>query len=277
MKAKNDWRVTVLVENTASRRQLLGEHGVSYFIETDSYQILFDTGQGLTLHHNAKHLGISLKTLNAVALSHGHYDHAGGLIGVLETSHPQKLFLHPAALQPKFSTRGEIGFPIQDQAIFSQKIEQLVWTETLTEIIPGLYLTGSIPRLHPLEDTGDNFWHDSSYSQVDLLLDDQALFLDTAKGIVVILGCAHAGVMNTLNYIAQLTGTEKFYAVIGGMHLLNANYERLQATAETFKKYDVQLLGANHCTGIPALTFFWHHFPEKCISCNAGTRLEFSP
>lgn len=107
------------------------------------------------------------------------------------------------------------------------------------------------------------------------MLDDQALFIDTMEGVLVILGCVHAGVMNTLNYIATLTGKDKFYGVIGGMHLLNASRDRLQATTETFRKYDLQLIGANHCTGMMAQAFLWQEFAVKCRSCAVGTRLFF--
>ncbi|MEQ9487204.1 MBL fold metallo-hydrolase [Coleofasciculus sp. F4-SAH-05] len=135
---KNACQLTVLVENTAYGRGLLGEHGLSYLIETDSQRVLFDTGQGLTLRHNAQQLGISLQNLDAVALSHGHYDHTGGLITVLEDCKIAKLFLHPAALQPKFSPRGNIGSPIQDADRLKQAIDQLVWTDKPTEVIPGI-------------------------------------------------------------------------------------------------------------------------------------------
>lgn len=273
---KNSFFITVLVENTATGRGLLGEHGLSYLIETDQSRILFDTGQGLVLKHNAQQLGISLQNLDAVVLSHGHYDHAGGLIQVLEEEcNSTQLFLHPSALQPKFSNRGEIGSPIQDKELLTQKFSQLIWTDQPTEIIPGVSVTGTIPRVNYWENTGGNFWQDSQHDQVDLILDDQALFIDAPEGLVVILGCAHAGVINTLNYITKLTGKEKVYAVIGGMHLLNASKERLQATAETLTQYQVQIIGANHCTGMTAIAFLWHHFLGKCISCSVGTRLKF--
>lgn len=273
---KNSLSLTVLVENTAAGRGLLGEHGLSYLIETDDSRILFDTGQGFVLKHNAQYLGISLQELDAVVLSHGHYDHAGGLMTVLEECNPTKLFLHPAAIKPKFSNRyGEIGSPIQDRAILEQKFSQLIWTEQPTEIIPGVSVTGTIPRTHPLEDTGGVFWQDADHEQVDLIPDDQSLFMDTPQGLVVVLGCAHSGVINTLNYIAEITGKDKFYAVIGGMHLLNASRDRLQATAEILRQYQVQIIGANHCTGMNAIAFFWHELAGKCISCPVGTRLKF--
>lgn len=272
---KIPFRLTVLVENTATGRGLLGEHGLAYLIETDQSRILFDTGQGLALLHNAKQLGVSLQNLDAVVLSHGHFDHAGGLSVVLGECHATRLFLHPSALQPKFSHRGDIGSPIRDRETLTRSFSQVIWTEQPTEIIPGMFVTGTIPRIDPGEDTGGDFWQDSQQEKVDCLWDDQALFIDAPEGLVVILGCAHAGVINTLNYIAKLTGKEKFYAVIGGMHLLKASQERLQATADVLAQYEVQLLGANHCTGMAAIAFFWNQFAEKCRSFSVGTRWDF--
>ncbi len=268
-------QITVLVENTATGRGLLGEHGLSYLIEVDEFRLLFDTGQGLTLRHNAKALGISLQNLNAIALSHGHYDHTGGL-AVLDFLPETDLFLHPDALKFKYSPRGEIGCPVKDKETLKTRVRRLVWTENPTEIIPGVSLTGVIPRHHPLEDTGGGFWQNPTGTLADSLLDDQALFLETPLGLAVVLGCAHAGVINTLDYIAHLTGQQKIYAVIGGMHLLHATSDRLQATLEALAKYDVQLLGANHCTGMAATAFLWQNFAADRAICSVGTRLKFS-
>lgn len=269
-------KITVLVENTATGRGLLGEHGLAYFIEVDGRQLLFDTGQGLTLLHNAKELGISLSNLDAIALSHGHYDHSGGLMAVLELVPPIDLFFHPAALQFKYSPRGEIGSPVKDETTLTARGHRIVPTENLTEIFPGVCLTGPIPRRHALEDTGGLFWQNPTRTETDTIPDDQALFMETPAGLVVVLGCAHAGVINSLDYIASYTGKQQFHAVIGGMHLFQASRDRLKATLATLRKYDVQLLGANHCTGMAARAFLWQNFAGECLSCSVGTRLDFS-
>ncbi|MDB9315273.1 MBL fold metallo-hydrolase [Spirulina sp. CS-785/01] len=266
--------ITVLVENTAGGRGLLGEHGISFLIETDSHRVLFDTGQGFVLQHNAKQLGISLDHLDAVALSHGHYDHTGGLPDLLSHISCPALFVHPGALSPKYSPRGEIGSPLQEEHL-KQQVGRMVWTEKPTEVVPGVYLTGTIPRNHPLEDTGGKFWLDRNHDTIDPILDDQALYVETPVGLVVVLGCAHAGVINTLDHIAQITGRQRFYAVIGGMHLLRANVKRLRATADTLEHYKVEQIGANHCTGVQAIAFFWQEFSDRCLDCRVGTRLKF--
>ncbi len=267
-------KITVLVENTAGKRGLLGEHGLSFFIEADNCRFLFDTGQGMTLIHNAEVLGISLQNLDAIALSHGHYDHSGGLPHLLPFSQNTDLYLHPDAILPKYSPRGDIGFSL-DEATLRSSFRRVITTEKPTKITDGVYLTGSIPRNHDLEDTGGLFWHDQNHDEVDRILDDQALYLHTERGLVVVLGCAHAGVINTLDYISQITDQQEIYAVIGGMHLLRASHERLMATVATLKKYRIQLLGANHCTGLGAIVFLWQDLKSiDCRDFRVGTILE---
>ncbi|WP_017661127.1 MBL fold metallo-hydrolase [Baaleninema simplex] len=266
--------ITVLVENTAWGRGLLGEHGLSWWIEADGHRILFDTGQGYVLKHNAERLQLPLDSLEAIALSHGHDDHAGGLSEVLSICGDRlDLYLHPESLKQKYSPRGEISAPLRDVEELQHRVKRLVITAEPTEIVPGVWLTGTVPRRHPLEDTGGAFWNDAEHQEVDELLDDRTLFVETPKGIVVVLGCAHAGIINILDYIRELTQSS-IYAVMGGMHLLRASEERLAATVETLTRYDIQHIGANHCTGTKAIARLWEHFGDRCFDARVGTRFE---
>ncbi|MBE9176522.1 MBL fold metallo-hydrolase, partial [Synechocystis salina LEGE 06155] len=142
-----------------------------------------------------------------------------------------------------------------------------------TEVVAGVWVTGTIPRRYPLEDTGGLFWRSPNHTDIDPMVDDQALFMETPQGFVVILGCAHAGAINTLDYIAEITGAERFYGVFGGMHLLQASTNRINATLEGLKRYEVQRIGANHCTGMKAMGQLWHQFGDRCVDCRTGTRL----
>lgn len=273
-----DVRITVLVENTAGGRDLLAEHGVSFWIELGGKQLLFDTGQGNVLMANARRLGIRLEQVDAIALSHGHYDHTGGLGEALRNSRATTVYAHPAAFEPKFArspdgTARDIGIPTLDERMVRDMAE-LVLVEKPTEICDGLRLTGPVPRPTQFEDAGGAFFRDRGCTEPDQLIDDQAAFTETPAGTVVILGCAHAGVINTLRYVQTLTGNSPIHTVIGGMHLLNASPERMKKTLAELHRMDVQRLLPCHCTGFAAMARLWNEFPGRCAACPVGTVVE---
>lgn len=265
-------RITQIVENTAAGRDLLGEHGVAYFIQADGRSILFDTGQGHVLTHNADRLGLALDEVETIALSHGHYDHAGGLRAALERTGPVDLYLHPEAMRPKFNREGRaIGTPGLDADALRGVTRRLVVTREPVEIAPGIHLTGEIPRRHAIEDCGGPFYLDAACSRPDLLPDDQAMYLETPSGIVVLLGCGHSGVINTLDHIRELTDGRPIQAVIGGMHLLRAGTERLAFTAEHLARMEIRYLAPIHCTGTEASGYFRARFPSQIRESVVGT------
>ncbi len=271
-------RITVLVENTATGQGLLAEHGLSFWIEHGGHRILFDTGQGYVLKHNAQRLCIPLDTADAVVLSHGHFDHTGGLADVLELGNSPALFLHPAALAPRYArlTDGsarEIGMP-QPGVQAVQKKTSLVMTEAATEVCAGIHVTGPVPRQTSFEDAGGPFYVDCACRQPDEFPDDQALYFETAQGIVVVLGCAHAGIVNTLRYVQTLTGNRPIHTVMGGTHLVSASLERMDRTVEELRRIGIQRLMPAHCTGFPAMARLWHEFSCQYASCPVGTIIE---
>ena len=275
-----DLRITVLAENTVRQANLLGEHGLAFWIEADGHHFLFDTGQGKVLHHNAKQLDIALEAAETVVISHGHFDHTGGLKGVLDSNEQVSVCLHPAALERKYA-RGKtpphrsIGIPGSDEDALRRKARCLIWTREPTKLIGGVHVTGEIARRNDFEDTGGPFYRDPACASPDLLLDDQALYVETSAGVVVVLGCAHAGVVNTLDYVAELTGRRRIHAVLGGMHLVRATPRRLEATVEALDRYRVQRVGPAHCTGLRATTYLWSRLPDRCVECSVGTTLAF--
>lgn len=269
-------RVTTVVENSVFMRGLLGQHGLSFLIEADGRRILFDTGQGKVILENARQLDLRLDTVETVVLSHGHYDHTGGLADVLHAGGGRRFLLHPAALEPKYVRRQnpphpEIGIPESSRQALESNQQAIVWTQTPTEVLPGLFATGEIPRIHDLEDVGGAFYLDESCQDLDPLLDDQALFADCAAGLVVIFGCAHSGVINTLEYVAQLTGRSRIHAVLGGMHLLQASSERIEATADALERHGVERIMPCHCTGSQAMSLFRSRFGDRFRECPTGT------
>jgi 7,8-dihydropterin-6-yl-methyl-4-(beta-D-ribofuranosyl)aminobenzene 5'-phosphate synthase len=267
--------VTTLVENTASDPGLLAEHGLSFWIEYGDKRILFDTGQSDLLIHNAKALNINLAQADAIVLSHGHYDHTGGLSTVLGIASKARIYLHPAAIEPKFSRSSlkthPIGMP--DSAKQAIRNREIVRTELPRQVFGGIGITGQVPRLNNFEDVGGPFFVDESCQEPDQLLDDQALFIESSKGLVLVFGCAHAGVVNTLHRIADLSQKNHFYAVMGGMHLLNASLERIERTVTVLREYNLQRMGPAHCTGSKAVERLKSVFPEQHFECSVGTRI----
>ncbi len=273
-------RITVLVEDTAGGRGLLAEHGLSFWIELGSRKILFDTGQGNVLTGNARQMNVHLEQAGAIIISHGHYDHTGGLSKTLCLNRQTRVYAHPAALTPKYArnTDGsarEIGIPFLDE----QKIRgqaDLILTEGPMDIGEGFHLTGPVPRRTNFEDVGGQYFTDPACLQPDALVDDQAVFIEMPAGIVVILGCAHAGVINTLNYIRELTGNRRIHTVLGGMHLLTANPVRMNETVAGLHRIDARRLLPCHCTGFAAIARLWHEFPDRCALCPVGTVLDWN-
>ena len=140
----------------------------------------------------------------------------------------------------------------------------------------SLEQTGFVVLSHGHYDhTGGPFFMDERCIKSDPLLDDQALFFESSRGIVVLLGCAHAGVINTLLYIQQLTHGKQIHAVMGGMHLLSASRKRMDNTIKYLVRINPDLLGPAHCTGKAATAELWEAFPQKCFSCPVGTSMEF--
>jgi 7,8-dihydropterin-6-yl-methyl-4-(beta-D-ribofuranosyl)aminobenzene 5'-phosphate synthase len=273
--------LSILVENTARGLGILGEHGLAWWIDTGAHRVLFDTGQGLALMHNAARLGVDLGRADAIVLSHGHFDHVGGLEAALAAAPQAPLFLHPRAVEAKFSGSDpkagarRISIPFVETESFRRGNRRVVVTAEPCEVAPGVWTTGEIPRTNDSEDTGGPFFLDAALTQPDPLLDDQALYLPTPQGVIVILGCAHAGVVNTLHHVAQLTGGAPVRALFGGLHLENASPQRMEETVSALRAIQPKQMGFCHCTGLAAIRRLWNEFPDSCRQAHAGLRLKF--
>jgi 7,8-dihydropterin-6-yl-methyl-4-(beta-D-ribofuranosyl)aminobenzene 5'-phosphate synthase len=273
--------LTILAENTARGPGILGEHGLSWWIEADGHAVLFDTGQGQVLQHNAARLGIDLSQAEAIVLSHGHYDHVGGLETALALAPRAAVFLHPAAVEPKYSGSGgdgkarRISTRFVETGGFAAADRAVVTTREPREVVPGIWMTGEIPRANDFEDTGGPFFLDEGLCRADPLLDDQALYFLTPEGAVVVLGCAHAGVVNTLLHVERLSGCARIHAVIGGMHLEAASPRRMNRTLSRLRELGVQRIAPLHCTGPRAVVALRNALGERCEFCAAGSRLNF--
>lgn len=274
-------RITTLVENTVHKRDLLAEHGLAFWIEAGSQRILFDTGQGDVLTSNADALGIPLDAADKVVVSHGHYDHVGGLDRMLSLAPNSQVFAHLSAFHCKYElqddgTCRDIGRPSSVvYRIHEASSDRFAWTVRPTDLGNGLHVTGQIPRRTTFEDAGGPFYLDRDCTDPDPLFDDQALYFESTEGIVVVLGCAHAGVINTLHYIRELTHGRAIHTVIGGMHLTDKQPDRIEPTVDALREFDISRIGLSHCTELLASVQLCAAFPGRCFPCCAGTVLEF--
>jgi 7,8-dihydropterin-6-yl-methyl-4-(beta-D-ribofuranosyl)aminobenzene 5'-phosphate synthase len=250
----NPFRITLLVDHQAISPDLATEHGLSFLLELGEQVLLFDTGASDAFLRNAEHLGLPLDRVTQVILSHGHWDHSGGLGAALERVPQAQVYLHPRALGPKFSRHPdrpvrEIGFPKGSWSAVCPVMHRVNWATAPMRLSSEIGITGPIPRKHPLERISGPFFLDADGRQPDPLEDEQALWIQTPAGLVVVLGCAHAGVVNTLEYVQNITGETRIRAVLGGFHLLKASEERLRFTVEALQRLDVEALFPCHCSG----------------------------
>lgn len=272
--------ITVLCDNNSLSAALEAEHGLSFHIATENGKILFDTGQSDVFLKNARSLHCPLEDLSAVVLSHGHYDHTGGLVHSGDLLKKAIHYFHPQLFIKRYRPADdggakEIGLP--DPAANYLQSAALPFVHTLEpcEVLPGVHVTGTVPRHTPFEDRGGPFFLDPECTEADEIMDDQALWIDTEKGSVVLLGCAHAGTINTLDYIRDLTAGRPVHAVLGGMHLKSASEERMTATIRALRRYEIDLLAPCHCTGEGATSTLKEAFPHSFTDCAAGSRFCF--
>jgi len=268
-----------LCENTAGRTDVLAEWGLSILVEVDGLKLLLDTGYGISTVHNAVTLDVNLKEVQKIVLSHGHADHTGGLREVLRRTGRIEIIAHPDIWASKYVSRpGEehhtyIGIPFQPEELerlgaFSSLSEHPVW------ITDDIVTTGEIPMVVPYETIDSNLYvKDGDNLVPDPLADDQALVIKANFGLVVVLGCAHRGLINTLKYAREITGVDDVYAIIGGTHLFRADEERIERTIADLKEIGVQKLGVSHCTSFFASARLAQEFADSFFLNNAGTRL----
>jgi len=243
-----NFKVTTLCENHIGHggKNLIGEHGLSFYVEADDRCILFDTGQNLAIANNAEVLGIDLGRIDTVILSHGHYDHSSGLKSLLDCNTNFTLCAHPDVFDPKLRGAGD-----------KHKYIEIPFKNDFEAVETDFYL-----------EKGDDY-------PADTLADDRALILDTDKGLVVLLGCSHRGVVNTLNHVTEITGRQRIHAIMGGLHLGKASDEKLLKIVDHLDAFGLEKIGVGHCTGPKAFVALANEFKERVFLNTVGNVMEF--
>jgi 7,8-dihydropterin-6-yl-methyl-4-(beta-D-ribofuranosyl)aminobenzene 5'-phosphate synthase len=294
-----DIRIRVLIDNAKGASGLHSQWGLSFWIETPDARILLDCGGTGAFLQNARRLREPIETADAFVLSHGHFDHGGGTDTLVNAAPSARLVLHPGALVPRSTLQKNgkvhpIGLPDRSLAALRTAPERSIWTLAPLEVTPGVWASGPVPRRHPLEEAEHTFFLDTACTIRDQVVDDQAMWVETPAGLVVLCGCAHSGVMNTVRHVRETVasrgaagagdlvvpvaadGRPAVRAVLGGMHLLRARKNRLQATADYLEALDLELCAPCHCTGKRATALLSERLPEAFAEIVTGCELRLA-
>ncbi len=281
-------RPPAAVEGDILPDTLLAEYGLSLFVTVykgqSRHSVLFDAGYSqVGVPHNMVQLGVDLEQIEAIVLSHGHMDHVGALYSILENmSDRVPLLLHPDAfLHPRYFNldNGEkLVFPrilkreeprLKTAELFEQRGPSLIADDTFM-------VTGEIEYVTDFEKGFPNTMTERDGNvEDDQILDDQALVIKVKdKGLVVIAGCSHAGIINTVLYAQKIAGTKQVHAVLGGFHLAGAFFEQsIERTIAEFRHIGPDVIVPMHCTGWKALLRFSAEFPDAFAINSSGARI----
>ncbi len=279
MKIVSRARITILCENSVGPISgTLGEHGFAALVEGDDFGVLFDTGQGETLLHNAVRMNKDLHTVGKVVISHGHHDHTGGLLPLLRNCGGKEIFAHPEIFSHRYRVKdtGEstpIGIPY-DEAFLRGMGAAFSFYEGFREVETGMFLTGEVPRRSLFEQGDAGLYCDSSGCRPDPVSDDQSLAICSERGLIFLFGCCHAGIINTIRYAMEQTGISEIHALVGGTHLGFCTASQMENTIKSLRGYGIRKICGSHCTGFAASARLSKEFPGLFHYAQVGYTLE---
>lgn len=268
--------LVVLVDNRPGQG-LGSEWGLSLLLAAGGQRWLWDTGATGLFLDNARRLGLDLSRIDGLALSHGHYDHVGGLAALVHAGFSGPIVAHPALARQRFSIHAsehkDVGMQAGLRALLPGRLQPVSGDLSLA---PGLRFVTDIPRRPGRFTATTHLYLDNQASKPDDLPDDAFLLLDTPRGAVVVLGCCHSGLANSLLHAAELAKVKKLHAVIGGMHLYSAGRAALDEAVEILKTLECETIAPGHCTGAGPISLLEQHFPGRVRPLHAGLVLNFS-
>lgn len=270
-------KLNILTENRAKKMGILGEHGLSILVEVDGYKVLFDTGQTNVFVHNASNLGIDISQIDALVLSHGHYDHTGGVPEFCKINKKAPIYIHPDAFVERYNAiNGKpfgncIGIPWNNyyKGVFDDRI---IFTKEKRSIHDKIFLSGEIPDNKDLPRAKTDFIKVSSWGEIveDKVMDEQFMAVKANKGLYIIVGCSHPGVLNCIAYAKEMFPGEDILGIIGGLHMEKYNEDKQINIFEAIKAEGVGKIIPMHCTGVLSSCFLKSRFNDNCILLNSG-------
>ncbi|MBW2142470.1 MAG: MBL fold metallo-hydrolase [Deltaproteobacteria bacterium] len=276
-------RITILCENTVGVPGLIGEHGFSALVELDTEAILMDTGAGQGLLHNTRVLRKDLSVVEKILISHGHYDHTEGFPQALALTHGADVYAHPDIFAERIAIIGQgenqiqrfIGLPYRREYLEGLGAEFNL-ERGFTEVAPDVFLTGEVPRESAFE-KGDSrlFIRRKDEYIPDDFPDDQSMVINTSQGLVIVFGCAHAGMINTIWYAQKKTGQERVRALLGGTHLGFLSPDQLEESIQELRKINPETIAVSHCTGMKPAMRLMQEFGDNFIFANTGGGFQF--
>ncbi len=269
---------------------LLAQHGISMLLETHSsslrktFRMLFDVANNSdALLYNMKLLNIDPKTIDAIVISHCHWDHTGGLMGILKEIKGENvpIIAHPSIFRPNFVLEPYLKHEGVPYDCTPENIEslgfKLILTKSPVKIVDGIITSGEIERTVDFE-KGGIFTYTIVNGEMapDEMMDDMALIVNVKdKGLLVFTGCGHAGIVNTVLHAMKITGVKRVHAVFGGFHLISANEDRIRKTVDELRKIGVEEVYTGHCTGFRANIEFYEKYGEKFHRIHSGYTVTF--
>jgi 7,8-dihydropterin-6-yl-methyl-4-(beta-D-ribofuranosyl)aminobenzene 5'-phosphate synthase len=268
---------TILIDDQSDEPAMKGEHGFSVWIEADDKRFLFDTGQSAAFFYNAEKLGISPHLADMLVLSHGHYDHTGGLPELVKRNPSLFVSSHPDVFMPRYSRQFDgkmkpIGISKDAENALNQVDKFNFSVIAPLHLSAGIGISGPVPRVVRSEDTGGAFFLDPLGKNPDPIHDDMAMWFSTTEGLIIVTGCCHSGLMNTIKLIQSLNVGKPLYAIIGGFHLAIASPERLRETCDFLQSTGVRRIMPCHCTGNGATLALEARFGQKIKRGKTGAR-----
>ncbi len=270
----SDVKLTILCENRVVNPKLVAEQGLSILVEMPEYKVLFDTGQTDTVIHNSKMLQLDLSELDKIVLSHGHYDMTGGLLTLLKEIGQTDIYCHPNIFHKKFKIiekeRVEIGVPWEKSELEELGAKFLLKSQP-KEILPDVWISGEIPRLTDYEKIDEEYQEHVLESYIhDEIHDDMALILRTTKGLIILMGCGHAGPVNTVKHAMRILGDNRIHLIIGGMHLQTATDQKVSEIVNHLIQLKPDFMAPLHCCGFRCINYLFNHLKAKIKLMNVG-------